>query len=289
MLTAAGPNACPLCWQIEVVKALKRPEQEFLQQQLDQAARYFGFRPVHLEVLAETPFTILVTQPGRINASAFDHCLTFLAGKALRRNADDLHLLFRSVELARLGQVIRTGCDVIPSTAPMFAACSGKALEYGGSNKVVQVFDPTRLEKTFTKVHKSESPKALERLIEKYPSCKEVDGEWLWLSKLPPGDFRIATDYATEYSFYIPGNPLQALMMIFLVGEDPQELRAEFHKQLLRLNHRTFAEEKTKGMHKERQVRMSLAHQGLDAHPEPLNSVVQRLINKNTHEPKEVE
>lgn len=233
------------------MKALKHPEQKFLQRQLDQAAGYFGFPSVQLEVLAEDPFTILVSTPGQNGVSALDHCLSFLAGKALRRGEDDLHLLFRCVALTRLGRIIRTGCDVVPSNAPIYAACSGKALEYGGFNKVLQVFDPTKLEKTFTKVHKSEAPDVLEPLYQSHPSVKVMDGDWLWFSKLPPGDFRIGTAYEIEYSFYIPGDPLEALLMIFLVGGDTEELRVEFLKQLLKRNQEVREEGKARGLHKQ--------------------------------------
>jgi len=208
----------------------KHARQEFLQQQLDKAAGYFGFPTVRIEVLTEAPLTILVSQPGKNSADALDHCLSFVAGKALGRTEDDPNLLFRCVELSRLGQIIQTGCDVFPSHSPLYAACSGKALEYGGSNKVVQVFDPDKLQKTFMRVRKSEAPYLLERLNQAYPSSKEIDDEWLWFSKLPPGDFRIGTGYEMEYSFYIPGNPIEALLMIFLVGGETNDLRAEFIK-----------------------------------------------------------
>jgi len=194
--------------------------------QIDTATGYFGFPKIQFEVLAEAPLTLLISLPRDNRVSDLGPCLTFLAEKALRRDSDDPPLRYRCVELSRLETIIRTGCDVVPSDSPIYAACLDKALEYGGYNRVVQVFDPQGLEKTFRKVRKSEAWELSEGFRLTYPSLKEMDGEWLWFSKLPPGDFRIGTAYETEYSFFIPGDPLKALLMVFLVGDDPHEIRA---------------------------------------------------------------
>jgi len=197
-----------------------------LKNQLVTAAEYFGFPKVQFEVLAEAPLTFLISQPPETRVTDLAPCLTFLAGKALRRATDDPSLLFRCVEIDRLEMIIRTGCDVVPSDSALYAACLDKALEYGRYNKVVQVFDPQKLERTFAKVRRSESVEVLNQFRAAYPSCRELGGGWLWFSKLPPGDFRIGTAYEIEYSYFIPGNPLDALLMVYLVGNDPQTLRA---------------------------------------------------------------
>src|SRR3954465_10973972 len=49
--------------------------------------------------------------------------------------------------------------------------------------------------------------------------------------ELPLGDGRIETTYETEYSFFIPGDPHEALLMVFLTGNDRNMLRTEFLRQ----------------------------------------------------------
>jgi hypothetical protein len=225
--------------------SIKLPD---LQRQLDTAASYFAFRSVPLEVLTETPLTILISQPCQNCSENLAVCLEFLAKKALRTDLKSPDLLFRGVELSRLATIIQTRCDVVPSHTPLSAGYAGKALEYGRANKVVEVFDSQKLERTFKKVRRSEAPEILDQLRQNYPSLKEVDSEWLWFSKLPPGDFRIGTGYEIEYSFFIPGNPAEALLMVFLVGENPEELRAEFLKWSVEASGRSYTDP-TKGTH----------------------------------------
>ena len=211
------------------------PPLDLLQSRVDGAAAYGIGQPAYLEVLADAPYTILVSPHRPANYSDLGATLQFIAGEVLQRSADAPEVLFRSVELSRLHQVIHTGCDVVPSNAPLFASqCASKALEYGGPEKVVMVFDPARLEKTFKKVRKSEPPEFLDQLRADYPSAMELNQEWIWLSKLPPGDGRIGTAYETECSFFIPGKPHEALLMLFLTGNDRNMLQTEFLRHTTR-------------------------------------------------------
>ena len=197
-----------------------------LQREVDAAAEYGLFPPIELESLADSPITILISPRLNENGQDLSSALEFIASKLIPRCDSTRNLLFRAVELTRLGQVTNFGCDVAPSTAPIYASESAKkALEYGN---VVMVFDPARLDKTFAKVLKSECPATLRRLSKEYPSVKVIEEDWLWFSKLPPGDGRIGTGYEMDYSFFIPGNPHEALLMIFLIGNDRDMLRAEF-------------------------------------------------------------
>jgi len=187
---------------------------------------------VNIEILADTPYTILVESQTREDSGELLEGLELIASKALKRSKDAPNLLFRSVKLQKLGQVIRTGCDVTPSDAPLFATeYTRKALEYGGSGKVILVFDPKKLQKTYKKASVSESPEVLNRLGKEYPSVMEISPDWLWFSKLPLGDARIGSSYEIEYSFFIPGNAREALLMIFVIGNDINSLRAEFLRQ----------------------------------------------------------
>jgi hypothetical protein len=203
-----------------------------LQSQVDGGAEYGLFPAIDLELVSDAPITILVSPRLRENRADLSAALGFIASKSLQKRIGGTEVLFRAVEITKLGQVIRTGCDVVPSNAPLFASdYASKAWEYGGTNKVVMVFERARLQETFKKVRSSEAPEILRRIRSEYPSAKEIDRDWLWFSRLPLGDGRIATVYETDYSFFIPGNPQEALLMVFLVGTDRDRLRTEFLKQ----------------------------------------------------------
>ena len=203
-----------------------------LQGHIDVAVEWGICSSVDLEILADTPYTILVASRTREESGELMGGLKFIASKALQRRVEAPALLFRSVDIERLGQVFQNGCDVVPTDAPLFATeYGGKALEYGGTDKVVMVFDPSKLRKTYKKASRSESPEVLNQLGKEYPSIMEIDPDWLWFSKLPPGDGRIGSSYETEYAFFIPGDPREALLMVFIIGNDRHSLRAEFLRQ----------------------------------------------------------
>ena len=67
----------------------------------------------------------------------------------------------------------------------------------------------------------SDTPEAeIARLREQYPTLVESrDGEKLWLSRLPEDDKRVSTVYETEYAYWIPGNPMEALRAILLISD----------------------------------------------------------------------
>lgn len=99
-------------------------------------------------------------------------------------------------------------------------------MEYGD---VVMAFDPHKLDKTFRRVPKSENPDTLLRLKLEYPTMLEVDDD-LWFSRLPPGNGRTGTTYESFYTYFIPGEPREALLLLFLIGDDADALRAEFRR-----------------------------------------------------------
>ena len=199
-----------------------------LQSYVDGAAAYGACPPVDLEVLADTPYTILISLRESAHGDRLSSALECIARKLFRSSNNAQKFLFRGVNLSRLSQVTSTGCDVTPPTAPIHASpYANKALEYG---EVVMVFNSAKLDKTFRRVQKSESPEKLSRLREEYPTVTEVDSDWLWFSKLPLGDDRIGTIYESHYTFFIPGDAHEALLLIFLVGNNRDELRTEFQR-----------------------------------------------------------
>ena len=126
---------------------------------------------------------------------------------------------FRSVDSDRLDYILEHGCDVDPTDATMFVSTLGKALEYGGFNKVIQIFDGSRLRSTFKEVNSDMDAAELEELRKTYPTAvKSTDGSRLWLSRLDENDRRLGTGYEIEYARYIPGDPWEVLLGLILVG-----------------------------------------------------------------------
>ena len=56
---------------------------------------------------------------------------------------------------------------------------------------------------------------------------KSVDGTKIWLSRLPENDRRRTTAYETAYARWIPGDPWDALVALFAVGQDLETLREQ--------------------------------------------------------------
>jgi hypothetical protein len=218
------PNCAPLA-----PKSIESPIED-LQRQVDAASEFGLFPPIDVEVLGFAPTTILVSPRANVKSDDSDlsGALGFIADTLFPRQSTARDKLYRGVELHRLGQVSRFGCDVTPSTAPIYASeYPKKALEYG---ELVMVFDSARLDRTYRDVPKSENPRTLSRLREKYPTVIEKDGNRLWFSMLSPDDNRTGTIYEGYYTFYIPGDPHEALLMLFLVGKDPNALRSAFQQ-----------------------------------------------------------
>jgi hypothetical protein len=190
-----------------------------LQKEVDAAAKFGICQMVNVESLADQPITISVSR--RVNDSRHDlgSALSFIARKLSPK--DGLHqFLFRGVKLNQLEHVARSGCDVTPSTAPLHASeYPNKALEYGD---LIMVFDPDKLDKTFRIVPKSENPETLSHIREEYPTEIETDVGELWFSKFPREDGRLGTIYESYYTFFIPGDPREALLMLFIIGEESQ-------------------------------------------------------------------
>ncbi len=198
-----------------------------LQARVNDASQYGLFPAIDVEVLANVPLTILIKPRKGGHSSEVSDALGFIASELFPLGDESLKPLFRGVELKRLGHIMGTGCDVLPSTAPIYATpYPAKALEYGD---VVMAFDPSKLDKTFRRVPKSENPDTLLRLKLEYPTMLEVDDD-LWFSRLPAGDGRTGTIYESIYTYFIPDEPREALLVVFLIGDSADALRAEFRR-----------------------------------------------------------
>ena len=178
----------------------------------------FNFNPSkNVEIAAVAPCPVLMCPDQSAEAMATDlKGLTMRYGIEVVRAGKRL-LQYRGVALNRLPTVLRTGVDTEPTDRVFWSSDRiGKALEYGGRDKVLLVFDPRRLKRGWV-VLDSDCPQEERCEVERiYPTVVWETGQSTKLSRLP------ATEYQCggydDYAYWIPGNPFDALMLIVTVA-----------------------------------------------------------------------
>ncbi|MGH3165418.1 MAG: hypothetical protein ACRDN0_05935, partial [Trebonia sp.] len=90
--------------------------------------------------------------------------------------------------------------------------------EYGDWPKVVMAFDGMKLKRTFREIVISEvTADEIEQLMNDYPTCiKDDAGERLWLTRFAATDPRAASPYEYGFARWIPDNPFDALLAVFV-------------------------------------------------------------------------
>ncbi len=151
--------------------------------------------------------------------------LTFAIGEV--SGGSEIGSIVRCVGIERLDVILRQGCDVEPSDAVLWTDMfSSKALEYGGTEKVLMVFDIHRTKPTYLRVAADTDPIALDELRKTYPTVvRSIDGSRLWLSRLPEHDRRVTSPYEVEHARWIPGDPFEALAGLLVLGRDLAAIR----------------------------------------------------------------
>jgi hypothetical protein len=181
---------------------------------------------VHLKVLTTFPLTLSVEFARAMNGEDIGPTLEFMAQRLLGDAFKDNQLRFRSVSLERLDFILQTGIDAPMKDQHIFVSDSAsKACEYGGELKAVTVYDAWALSNTYEVFDKSSPPQEIERLRRTYVSEKELDNSRILFSRLKRG---IGTDHDIMYARWIPGDPLKALLMVFLVGGESHVLEGAF-------------------------------------------------------------
>jgi|SRR5689334_15979013 hypothetical protein len=120
----------------------------------------------------------------------------------------------RGVNLDRLPDILRNGCDVYPTNSPMFMAADfGKAIEYGGDSQVIQIFDVKKTKRTWIEIDSNEDPAVIENLKETYTSWESsVNGNRIWFSMFPIDHPARTKAYEADYGWFIPGDAKEALI-----------------------------------------------------------------------------
>lgn len=127
----------------------------------------------------------------------------------------------RAVSIDRLRYITTFGCDVEPTTAPLYVDHVDKALEYGDWPKVLEIFHAGRLERTYAEVPSDTAPDQLAALTRTFPTkVPSADGKWFWLSRLAADDPRLAKPYEMDYARWIPGDPWEVLVACVILVSD---------------------------------------------------------------------
>lgn len=176
---------------------------------------------------------LAATKPKLVLLIKWDDCWDsmFRSAPFLMGNLNDLLLgsmarsIKRCVGLERLPMILQHGVDVFPTNSVIWAdTTAGKALEYGGDEKVMMLFNEDHTKPAYRTIPATTPQNELEELRILYPTINpSADGSTLSLSRLPKNDTRTA-NYDIFFGRWIPGDPFEALAGLVLFGRDLQKM-----------------------------------------------------------------
>lgn len=145
-----------------------------------------------------------------IDSWMFD-CVHMASNRCDQRDVD--LPIYRGVDQGAAERAIESGIDVVPSDAHWFGGPLEKALEYGGDYPHVLIIDGGAVERTSRQVAGS-APQADHDSARVWAGSEGWKGRggWFNYSRLPHTDNARGTDYEAAYAWFIPGNPLDALL-----------------------------------------------------------------------------
>ena len=139
---------------------------------------------------------------------------------SFRSDIEDFQVpVYRAVSFDRYRQILDTGTDVSPTDSVIWANESlEKALEYGGQDKVIMIFDSRKLLRSYKVVPVGASESEIEWVEAIYGKHRILidNGDNFWYSRLPPDDRRLASPYECEHGWFILGSPFEALLGLIL-------------------------------------------------------------------------
>lgn len=187
-------------------------------------------KDIELAAVAPCPVLICPGVYGALIADDLDMLAMCYAIDTVR--AAKRFLQYRGVALDRLPTVLRSGCDVEPSDRAFWSAQGiEKALEYGGLDQLVLVYDPRRLTPAWVIVD-ADCPAPERANLEKlYPTVVWKKGESTKLSRLPPSEYQGGIGY-DNYAQWIPADPFEALLLIIAIARPEYPLVSEVRRMI---------------------------------------------------------
>lgn len=133
----------------------------------------------------------------------------------------------RGIPLDKLPLVLRHGIDSDVPFSPFNVGALYKASEYTSNPGAILFYDDEKLDPTFREVAVDIDPQELARLGETFQTrLVSADGKFFWFSRFPAGHHQLQSAYEHEYARWIPGNPFDALISVWIVAAPDEELRA---------------------------------------------------------------
>ena len=181
------------------------------------------------ELVASTPKPVfLIEWDGEWSDRSLSTPLMFLSyalGELL--TGSKICSIMRCVGIERLALILQQGCDVQPKDSVLWIDKSpSKALEYGGDQKVMMVFDIKRTQASYQEAASNTDQNTLDKLRAAYPTVvPSIDGSRLWFSRLPEHDRRVTSAYEIEHGRWIPEDPIEALAGLLVLGRELAALR----------------------------------------------------------------
>ncbi|CAJ1505297.1 hypothetical protein [[Mycobacterium] burgundiense] len=137
-------------------------------------------------------------------------------------------IAFRGTSIERLPAVLRNGVDVEPTDAPIYCADPDKASEYakpgfGQSGPgLLMAFHGGHLDQSFRILPADASSAEITEVERFYPHLHRYPDGRMWFTRFSDS----ASAYEIEYGYWIPGSARDALLAIFLLGQEDELIEA---------------------------------------------------------------
>jgi hypothetical protein len=96
-----------------------------------------------------------------------------------------------------------------------------KSWEYGAWPKVIMALDGKQLERTYREIPADTPSDEVARLMEDCPTRIESEtGEYAWLTRFAESNTRATCAYERLYARWVPGDPFDALIAVFVFMPD---------------------------------------------------------------------
>jgi hypothetical protein len=178
-------------------------------------------RDVQIAAVAPCPVLMCPDQRAEIIADDLEELSMCYGIEAIHKRKRLLQ--YRGVALGRLPTILRTGIDTEPAHGVFWSSDRiDKAIEFGGPDKVLLVFDRRRLKPAWVILDRK-CPREERREVERaYPTVVWETEQSTKLSRLPANEYHGGIGY-DDYAYWIPDDPFGALMLIIAVA--PPECR----------------------------------------------------------------
>ncbi len=183
-------------------------------------------------VAAVSPCPVLICSGhyGEVIADDLNAIATCYAIEIVRESRRFLE--YRCVALDRLPTILRTGRDAEPADGVFWAAEDiEKALEYGGREQVLMVYDPRRLKSAWIQIGAECSATDRLEMERLYPTLVWDDGQSIKRSRLPSSEYQGGLGY-DHYAHWIPEDPFEALVLIITLARPGYPLASRVREMI---------------------------------------------------------